>query len=737
VITQEMAGTISEPGDQFGYAVAVGLWDTDTDEDLVVGTPGKLEPGFFDLDGVGLVQVYLSTSAGPGTGVSYRFARDTLNAGNIPGDRLGHALACGAFDQTDRANVAIGSPGHDDDEDGFNEILFSDYYSTDWELDVGCVFILAPWRQALDLPSRSAVVLDCEDELVFSQRPFDLTGPASTTKVMTALLALERSQLPPGHADHVDLDTDYWVDAWVDEVGGSTAELEEFEHISLRNLLRAMMTVSGNDASYAIADLLSGGAPNSIAVPAFAQAMRDRAALIGMTRTYFGNPAGRDPWNSLDVLHHSTAYDMALLGREAMANPAFHALVGMPFYDIVRDVVRDGERVDIPWTYDNAFIVNLRSRILEATGIKPGGSGGAGNTRLYAADDNGRVIAGMFYCSPYDNRSLSKRGAALLRLGFDQCGEQHFISVPNDPPPQPMTVMRAVGTATGTRRGASSDAGEHDTDSLAVEVTLEEGSGPAALRLWLDRRSSAELAPGAIAAVGLSTFQSHGGCVVRNGGPTPATIQIVASHPATVASHVLAPGQEAALGAYTGGTMSPFSLAVQNLSSDAAWLEIEERRHRLDLTVPLGAAFSGTLGHNAPVRIDALAVETLGLDAQPGNAVRVVIGPPGAVVVGVPRPERPVAGRPLVLGPASPNPFAERVQLAFDLARAGRVSVAFHDLAGRRIRGYPEESLGAGRWNFAWNGTAASGERLPGGVYFARFLLDGAEVAVQKLVVIR
>ncbi|HKQ56594.1 MAG TPA: FlgD immunoglobulin-like domain containing protein [Candidatus Eisenbacteria bacterium] len=738
VLTQELAGTVGQDGDYFGYAVAAGDWDLDGDEDLGVGTPGKAKPGFLTFEEVGLVQVFLSTNTTPAGGPSYRFERDTVDVGLFYGDRFGHALAFGAFDKTNRANLAIGTPGDDDDEDGFSERLFSQYFETDLELDAGCVYILAPWRQALDLPSRSSAVLDCEDELVFSQRPFDITGPASTTKVMTALIALERSQLPPENPDHVDLDAEDWIDGWVaDDVGGSSAELEEFEYMSLRNLLRAMMTVSGNDASYAIADLLNGDAFTSLHVPEFALEMRQRAAAIGMTRTYFGNPCGRDQYNALDTLHYSTAYDMVLLGREAMENAAFRALVGMPFYDILRDVVRDGDHVLIPWTYTNDFITGLRAWHDNATGIKPGHTSGAGRTRLFAADSAGRVIAGMYGCPEFDTRNLSKRGASLLRLAFAECGTPLFFSVPNDPPPQPTIVMHGAGTAQGQRKGMSSDASESDTDSLALEVALEQGTGPTSVRLWLERRTEAQLGHGEIARVGLTTFQSHGGLRIRNAGPTPATLFVQASHPSTNATFVLGPGQEVALSAYTGSSLVPFQLQVQNQSADSAAIEVVELAHRLDLTIPLGSGFAGALTHSPTAHVQALKVETLGLDANPGNAVRVVIRPFGAPVVGVPSPAAARVTHAITVLPAGPNPFSERVELTFDLARRGQVGLTIYDIAGRRVRAFEPQPLAPGRWSFEWDGTGSGGERLASGVFFVRFRLDGAEVADQKLVVMR
>jgi len=739
VITQEMAGTVSATDDRFGEAVAAGNWDVDGREDIAVGTPGKAASAAPTASEVGLVQVFLSTLGAPASGASFRFERDTLNFEFSAYDRLGHALAFGAFDGTNRANLAIGSPGHDDDEDGFDENLFSQYFETDREPNVGCVFILAPWRQALDLPSRSSAVLDCEDELVFSQRPFDHTGPASTTKVMTALVAYERTQLPPSDPDYMPLDALFNVDLWhTSGMGTSVFPLEEFEQITLRNLLRGLMTVSANDAAYAIADLLSGGTPNSILVPEFALTMRDRAGAIGMTRTYFGNPPGRDPWKTLDTLHHSTAYDMVLLGREAMENDELRILVGTPFFDIVRDVVRDGERANIPWTLANSFITDLRTWHDNASGIKPGMTSGAGRTRLFAADSSGRVIAGMFGCPLSDTRNLGKRGAALLRLAFSQCESQLFLPVPPDPPEQPFMIMTGVSTAPASRRGGSGDGGDDATDSLTLEVELEQGVGPASLRLWLNRRSRAELAPGEIAQVGFSTFQSHGGCVVRNGGPAPATVQVVASHPPTAASYVLAPGQEVVLASYTGATLVPFSLAVQNQAADSASIEIEERGHRLDLTVPLGAGFAGVLTHGPPVRLGSLQIETKGLDDASGNAVRVVVRPPQAEVVGVPRPgDARAAPAPLRVESAWPNPFSERVQLFFDLARRGRVGVSLYDVAGRRVREFSAQTLDPGRWNFEWDATGAGGERLGSGVYFARFALDGLEVADLKLVVVR
>lgn len=129
---------------------------------------------------------------------------------------------------------------------------------------------------------------------------------ASTTKIMTALLAIE----------HGDLDTPFTVGKEA-VVEGSSMGLKVGDTVTQRDLLYGMLLESGNDAANVTAVRVAGS------VEAFAELMNSRAAEIGMDGTHFVTPSGLD-----DKQHYSTAYDMALLAAEALDNSLFREICG-------------------------------------------------------------------------------------------------------------------------------------------------------------------------------------------------------------------------------------------------------------------------------------------------------------------------------------------------------------------------------------------------------------------------
>jgi D-alanyl-D-alanine carboxypeptidase len=132
---------------------------------------------------------------------------------------------------------------------------------------------------------------------------------ASTTKIMTALLALE-------HAEPSDVVT---VTMSAAAVGGSGVYLRAGEELTVEELLYAMMLESDNSAAHALAAHVAGS------VDAFVAMMNERASELGLTKTSFRNPHGLDAEG-----HHSSAADLARLTRFAMLDEDFRRVVGTP-----------------------------------------------------------------------------------------------------------------------------------------------------------------------------------------------------------------------------------------------------------------------------------------------------------------------------------------------------------------------------------------------------------------------
>ena len=132
---------------------------------------------------------------------------------------------------------------------------------------------------------------------------------ASTTKIMTALIALET----------LDPDLTVTVDPKWTGVEGSSMYLRPGQEITVRDLLYGLMLASGNDAAAALACAAAGS------IEAFAAQMNRKAAALGCRNTHFENPSGLDGEN-----HRASARDLALITREALENEMFREIVSTP-----------------------------------------------------------------------------------------------------------------------------------------------------------------------------------------------------------------------------------------------------------------------------------------------------------------------------------------------------------------------------------------------------------------------
>ncbi len=139
-------------------------------------------------------------------------------------------------------------------------------------------------------------------KVLYEKNAYEKRSMASTTKIMTTLLTLESG----------GLDVQFPVDNAAIHVEGSSMGLQEDDVVTKRALCYGMLLPSGNDAANAAAVAVAGS------IPAFAELMNARARKIGMTRTYFVTPSGLEGEG-----HGASAFDMALLAREAMQNEDF------------------------------------------------------------------------------------------------------------------------------------------------------------------------------------------------------------------------------------------------------------------------------------------------------------------------------------------------------------------------------------------------------------------------------
>ena len=239
------------------------------------------------------------------------------------------------------------------------------------------------------LSAQSAVVI-CADtgKIIFGKSEREPRPMASTTKIMTALLTLEAAQ----NEDFNVTITDKMV-----PVEGSSMYLQVGQVLPLSSLAKGMLTVSGNDAANSAAITLGGS------VDGFVDLMNKKAKQIGMLDTYFETPSGLDKGN-----HHSTAYDMALLGAYALENRAF--------FDI-----SSKKRVEVPFTEPNEIrTLYNENRMLKryegCIGVKTGFTKLAGRCLVSAAEKNNTRLVAVTLNAGDDWNDHEK----LLDYGFSQ-----------------------------------------------------------------------------------------------------------------------------------------------------------------------------------------------------------------------------------------------------------------------------------------------------------------------------
>ena len=236
------------------------------------------------------------------------------------------------------------------------------------------------------ISARGAVLIEADTgEIIFRQNENARLPMASTTKIMTALVALE--SLPP--------DTVVTITPQSVGVEGSSIYLCEGESLTLEQLLYALMLESANDAAVAIAIAVAGS------VEAFSEKMNARASSLGLTDTHFVNPHGL-----YSEEHYTTAYELALITRAALQNPLFREISAT-------------DRKTIPLRGEEGVRLLLNHNKLLASyegciGGKTGYTQKAGRCLVSAAEREGVTLIAVTLNAPDDWRDHT----AMLDYGF-------------------------------------------------------------------------------------------------------------------------------------------------------------------------------------------------------------------------------------------------------------------------------------------------------------------------------
>jgi D-alanyl-D-alanine carboxypeptidase len=223
-----------------------------------------------------------------------------------------------------------------------------------------------------------AIIDEGSGALLYGQNAHTRVPPASTTKIATTLVALERAA-DLGQLVRVTVSGSRMEAA----DGSSVMGLEPGRQVTLETLLYGMMLPSGNDAAEQVALALAGSRER------YVDWMNETVAELGLHDTRFANPSGMD-----DPGHYSSAYDMAMLARRAMRHPAFRQMAGAAHY------------------YGDDYALTNLNRLIGwyagADGVKVGFTDEARKTIVASATRNGhRVYVGLMRSEDLPSDSMS------------------------------------------------------------------------------------------------------------------------------------------------------------------------------------------------------------------------------------------------------------------------------------------------------------------------------------------
>ena len=244
---------------------------------------------------------------------------------------------------------------------------------------IGC---LTAVTEAVEVSAAAAVLMDADSgRLLYDKNGEKRMLIASTTKLMTALVALEQG----GLQQEITVTGGHMAE-------GSSMYLRPGEKLTLETLLYGLLLSSGNDAALAVTECMGGAVP-------FVARMNEKAAELGMENTHFANPNGLD-----DEAHYSTAEDMAKLAAAAMDDPVLRRVASTR-------TARIGGRA---LTNHN----KLLSRVEGCVGLKTGYTRAAGRTLVSCAERDGvRLVAVTLQDGDdwNDHASLYEQGFRVLR----------------------------------------------------------------------------------------------------------------------------------------------------------------------------------------------------------------------------------------------------------------------------------------------------------------------------------
>lgn len=277
--------------------------------------------------------------------------------------------------------------------------LLSTYITTSFAADTSSLSIYSP----------SCILMEASSgKILYEKNASQVRYPASTTKIMTAILVLENCELTDvatvSHNAIHSIPPDYVM-----------ANIKEGEELTIEQLLNVLLIPSANDAAVVLAEHVSGS------VSKFSDLMNEKAKEIGCKNTHFVNPNGIHNKN-----HVSTAYDLALIGRYAMQNVTIRNIVKKTQYTL--PATNKYTKEDRTFKTTNDLLIKNTSKSKsnyyypDATGLKTGYTGEAGNCLVSSAKKDNMEVISVVLGADFTKEGLSEKfldSIALLDYAFD------------------------------------------------------------------------------------------------------------------------------------------------------------------------------------------------------------------------------------------------------------------------------------------------------------------------------
>lgn len=325
------------------------------------------------------------------------------------------------------------------------------------------------YKNELNIYSDSAILMDFKTgAILYSKNSNEKMYPASTTKILTAIIALEECNLD-------DMVTVSKSAISVIPPGYSSANLLESEQISVKDLVTVFLVHSANDAGYVLAEHISGS------IDEFANLMNKKATEIGCKDTHFTNPSGIHDEN-----HYTTSYDLSLIARYCMLNKNFRNIVSQKSCTINRTNKSDVR------TYKNTNdLINPSSKyyLEECVGIKTGYTSQAKNCLISACSKNNLALICVVLGSNQMSNGESSRyqdSINLFKYGYSNYSVKTFANKDD--------IIKNIEVKNGTKETRNLDLILEDS----ISGLLKNGENIPDASITLNDNISAPIAKGTV-----------------------------------------------------------------------------------------------------------------------------------------------------------------------------------------------------------------------------------------------